>query len=176
MTGSLKKIHLACLAALTVTVLLTSGLGGVHLLGKWRQIREENNVVSKHWTDLNRAETNLQQLTALLGETRRQLSLLNERIPETAEMGTFIKQLQIRISARDILLLNLVPMPAVEKQQYKKVPIKIELRGSFVNIFQLLQDLETMRRIIRVEDLNILKSEAGNECIAKLTACVFERS
>ena len=175
MTGDLKKINLACLAAVIVTTLLTSVLCGMNLVGQWRHIREENNVISKNKIDLNRAEANLQQLTSLLDETRHQLALAGERIPAMAEIGTFVKQLQDRISARDILLLNVVPMPAVEKGQYKKVPIKLEVSGSFVNIFQLLYDLETMRRIIRVEDLAIVKSEAGNQCIARLTACVFER-
>lgn len=176
MTGDLKKINLACLAALIVTILLTGVVCGIQLAGTWRNIREENNVISKYLIDLNRAETNLQQLTAMLDETRHQVALAGERIPATAEIGTFIKQLQARISARDILLLNLVPLPAVEKRQYKKVPIKLEVSGSFVNIFQLLHDLETMRRIIRVEDLAILKSETGSQCIARMTACVFERS
>ena len=176
MMGDLKKIHLACLAALIAAALLTGGVCGMHLVGAWRQIREENSVVSKNIIDLNRAETNLQQLSALLEETRRQVTLAGEQIPATAEIGAFIKKLQELISARDILLLNLAPMPAVEKGKYKKVPIKIEVSGSFVNIFQLLHDLETMRRIIRVEDLAILKSETGNHCVARMTACVFERS
>jgi len=176
MTVNLKRINRVCLVALIAATLLTAGMFGINLAGKGRQIRAENEMLSKQSVDLNRVENNLQQLVSLLDVTRREVSILNKRIPPTADMGKFIKQLQARITARGIDLLNLAPLPVVENRRYKKVPIKLELKGSFVNIFQLLNDLETMRRMVRVEKLVILKNDMDTRCRAELTACVFEQS
>jgi len=176
MTAGLKKMNRICLVMLIAVTLMSAAASGMNLAGKWRQIRGENEMLSKQSIDLNRVEDNLQQVVSLLDATRKEVATLNERIPPTADMGKFIKQLQARISEREIQLLNLTPLPVVESRRHKKIPVKIVLNGSFVNIFLLLNDLETMRRMVRVEKLVILKNEMDPHCRVELTACVFERS
>jgi Tfp pilus assembly protein PilO len=176
MTVSLKHMNRLCLTAVAAVTLLSASIFGISLAAKWRQVRVENELLSQQSNDLDRAENSLQQVVSLLNATRREVSILNERIPATADLGKFIKQLQARINAREIELLKLTPLPADENRRYVKVPIKLELSGSFVNIFQLLNDLETMRRMVRVEKLVIAKGELDTQCHAELTACVFEHS
>ena len=47
--------------------------------------------------------------------------------------------------------------------------------GSFLNIYQLLCDLETMSRFADVEKAVIANIDGGSECRFDLTTSIFER-
>ena len=178
MKTDLKKLNRACLVTLVVTAVVTGALASIHLSDQRRIIREENAVLSKQSVDLSAAENSLARVAALLEATRRQVAMLNERIPPNADIGKFIKQLQVRLQDREIQLLNLVPLEVEASRRYKKVPLKLELTGAFVNVFELIHDLETMPRMVRIEKLTIARTgdQALALCRVRLRMAVFERS
>ena len=170
--STLDRICLAVVLCLS----LAGGFWAVSLSVKHQEkIRQENNLLSERLKDLNSAETNLQQLRAALDTTRRELGYLNERIPETPKMGEFLKNVDSLIKQRKVGLLNLQPQPVVQEEFYDRIPIQLRLLGSFVNIYQLLCDLETMNRMVVLEKITITKIRQAMECQVDLTACVFTR-
>ena len=86
------KIHTmdrVCLA-LIITVSLAFGYWTVNWTFKQHRLsRQENELLAKKLKDLNLAETNLQHLKKVLDTARKELHILNERIPD------FFKVLQI---------------------------------------------------------------------------------
>ena len=72
-----------------------------------KQIRQENEVISKTLKDLNLAETNLQQLKVVLNTTIKELTELNERIPEAGKFGQFLQQVHGLMKRRNIELISL---------------------------------------------------------------------
>ena len=83
------KIHTldrVCLA-LIITVSLAFGYWTVNWTFKQhRLLRQENDLLAKKLKDLNIAETNFQQLIKVLDTARKELNILNERIPESAKI------------------------------------------------------------------------------------------
>jgi Tfp pilus assembly protein PilO len=67
------------------------------------------------------------------------------------------------------------PMASVEEKLYTKIPIKLMLQGSFVNIYNLLYDFETMNRMLIAENMTISRSNLDEDCQAELTANVYQR-
>ena len=140
-----------------------------------KQIRQENEVLSKTLKDLNLAETNLQQLKGVLNTTRKELTELNERIPEAGKFGQFLQQVDGLMKRRNIELISLQPLPTVKEKRYTKIPLQLIFKGAFLDIYNLFRDLETMNRLIIMEKVTITRSKMKSPCRVDLTASAFER-
>lgn len=161
---------------MVVVVSLASGYWVVSRgVRQLREIREQNDLLSKSIKDLALAETNLQRLNAAISETKKQIKALDERIPDTAKIGKFLKQLDALMKERHIVLESFEPLPTVEQKRFTRIPIRLISRGSFVNIYQLICDLETMSRLVDVENTILTSVNGGAECRFDLTTSIFER-
>jgi Tfp pilus assembly protein PilO len=76
---------------------------------------------------------------------------------------------------RKIVLTSMQPLPTVEEKHYTKIPIRLIFKGSFVNIYRLLHDLETMNRVVVTEKMVISRSSLADKCQVELIASVFQR-
>jgi len=175
MTLNIRKLDRTCF----VIVVIVSAIFGYwvvsHGAKQRRQIQQENDFLSQGLKDLNLAEANLQALKTIFEATRRELKTLNERIPGSAKIGEFLKQLDSYMKERKISLISLQPLPIVKEKHYTRIPIRLILKGSFVNIYHLLHDLEAMSRTVVMEKIIITKSSMAQECRVDLAAGVFER-
>ena len=140
-----------------------------------RRIEREATLLSSRLQDLDLAETNLKQLKRVLTDTRSDLQRLNERIPVAAGLGDLIKQVDTLIKSRQIVLVSLMPLAPQILKRYTRIPIRLVLKGTFQNIFHLLNDLEQMTRLIVMERLIISDGDARLRQ-AEVTFTVFERS
>ena len=142
---------------------------------KHRQIRQENEIISKRLAELKTAKSNLAQLNSVLDKTRRELEVLNERVPESPNIGDVLKQANSLMKKRNIELTSLQPLPTAEEELYIKIPVRFVFKGSFVNIYQMLHDLENMNRMVITEKMIITRSSLSEKCQVDLTASVFQR-
>jgi Tfp pilus assembly protein PilO len=159
-----------------IVVFLLSGYWAVSRgVRQLRELRQQNALLSGSLKDLALAETNLQRLNTAIAETRHQIKALNERIPDSAEVGEFLKKLNTLMTQRAIVLESFKPLPIVEEERYTRIPIRLISKGTFANIYQLLCDLETMSRFADVEKAVIANKDGGSECQFDLTTSIFER-
>ena len=140
-----------------------------------KQIRQEKEVLSKTLKDLNLAETNLQQLKGVLNTTRKELTELNERIPEAGKFGQFLQQVDGLMKRRNIELISLQPLPTLREKRHTKIPVQLKFRGAFLDIYHLFRDLEAMNRLVVMEKVTISKTKMEEPCLVDLTASAFER-
>jgi Tfp pilus assembly protein PilO len=175
MTLDLKKLDRTCLVVVVIVTLACAYWVASLGIKARKQIREENEVISRTLKDLNVAETNLQQLKAVLNTTRKELEKSNERIPEAGRFGQFLKQIDVLMKGREIELISLQPLPTVQEKRYTKIPFQLIFKGAFLDIYNLFRDLETMNRLIIMEKVTITRSKIETPCRVDLTASAFER-
>ena len=175
MTLSLKNLDTICLAMVIVVSLVCGYLVLNHISGEKRQIRDANDLLSRNLKDLNLADTNLHRLKTVLDTTREELESLNEKIPETSKIGEFLKDVDALMRKRDVVMINLGPMPAVKEKLYTKNPFHLVFKGPFVKIYPFIHDLENMNRTVVMEKVTITKPEEGNNCRVDLLANIFKR-
>ena len=144
-------------------------------LSKHIQLRQENRIVSKSLDQLKSTEDNFKNINVLMSQTKKELEFLDKRIPRAVNIGEVLKEIDFVMKKREITLVSLQPMPNVEEKLYTKIPIKLILKGSFFNIYNLLYDFETMNRMLVAENINISKSSLDEDCQAELTANVYQR-
>jgi len=175
MAFTLRNLDRICLAAVILVSLLCGYLVANHWFEKHKKTRQENNLISKTYQDLTLAEESLKRIRTSLDMTRAGFRELNERIPESAEIGEFLKKLDALVKGREITLISVLPLPNVEEALYTRIPIRLIFKGSFGNVYRLLSDVETMNRAVLMEKLVINGSGQTRECRVDLTGSVFER-
>ena len=176
MDTTLRSFDRIALAACLTVVVVTTGIASWHLYRQHTRIQAENSLLSMRSNDLDLAETSLQKLKSVLDHTRQELAILNARIPAAAEIGKFITQLHAIVARHAITLLSLKPGETVSERSARRIPIHMVFKGPFPDIYRLLQDMETMNRLVRIEMLTITKSDLEPLSRAELTVSVFERS
>jgi Tfp pilus assembly protein PilO len=140
-----------------------------------RQIRQEKDVLSTTFKDLVLADTNLQELDAAIAETRKQVQAFNELIPDSADVGEFLKQLDGLMKKRSVVLETFEAQPTVKETLFTRIPIRLISRGRFVDIYYLVHDLEAMNRLADVEKILITNPDADLTCRLDMTTSIFQR-
>jgi Tfp pilus assembly protein PilO len=141
---------------------------------RW-QLRQENEIISKALIELKSAKENFENLNALLKDTKTELEFLDKRIPQSVNIGQVLKEIDLLMKDRNILLVSLQPLPPVEEKLYTKIPIRLMFEGSFASIYNLLYDLETMNRMLVAENMSISRRNLDEKCHAVITASVYQR-
>lgn len=175
MSFSLKTLDRICLT----TVLFAAIICG-YAVASWgfkqqKLIRQENAILSKKLEDLNLAETNLQRLRSILDSTQNELKILNERIPDSTQIGEFLKQVNALMERKEVDLISMHPQAIVEEKNCNRIPIRLIFKGSFVKVHQILHELETMNRTVVMEKMQITKSVDSKLCHVDLMANIFQR-
>ena len=175
MTSSLKNLDRICLV-IVIVISVLCGYWVANTTAKQRnEIKLGKELFLKRSKELSIADKNLKQLGKILDINKGEIKALNERIPESAEIGAFLRKLDALVNERDIRLLSVQPLPLQKKKNYTRIPIHIIFNGSYVKVFQLLHDLESLTRILVIEKLNISKPNMTKDCQVDLTVSVFER-
>ncbi len=170
----MKKFDRFCLL-IVVVVSLVSGYFIVNNVNRQkRRISQENDLISEKLKKLNLAEANLENLKKFLDDTKKELKVINDQIPETAKIGMLLREIDSLMKEREELLINIEPLPPIMESHYKRIPIRMEFRGSFENTYKILYDLETMNRLLVMERIKIFKSNVDKNCKVDLTTSVFE--
>jgi Tfp pilus assembly protein PilO len=175
MNLDLKTLDRICLGAVVVIFLISGYWVMSRGVRQLRELGQQNKLLSGILKDLALPETNVQRLNAAISETRQKIKTLNERIPDSAEVGEFLKQLNTLMTQRAILLESFKPLPIVEEKSFTRIPIRLVCKGTFVNVYQLLCDLETMNRFADVEKAVLTSIDGGAECRFDLTTNIFEQ-
>lgn len=171
---SMKKLDRFCLLIVIVISVTCGYLILNHVNKQKRLILEEKDLISEKLKKLDLAETNLENLKKFLDDTKKELKVINDQIPETAKIGTFLREIDSLMKNRKELLINIEPLPPVIENNYKRIPIRMEFKGSFENTYKILHDLETMNRLLVIEKIKILKSNMDKHCKVDLITSVFE--
>ncbi len=171
----IKNIDRICLVIILLVALGSGYLASNRIMKQKRLLHQETQFFSQRVKAMNRAEANLKLIRAGLNDARRELKELNQRIPEKAETGALIHQLDTKFRQWKITLLGLMPQPPEEEKLYTKVPLRMTFKGAFNNIYHLLDDLETMNRLLVVEQITVKGGQSRDESTVDLTANVFER-
>ncbi len=175
MEFSVKSMDRACLAIVVVVSLVCGYISVSRAVKEKRLIEQENELLAKRTESLALAETRLQRLNWLLASTRSELGVLKESIPDSAKMGRLLKRLNTFVEARRVVLVSLQPLDPVPERLYTRIPLHLILQGSFVDVYRLLYDLETMGRAWVMEKMQITRPGIEQPCRVDLTASVFAR-
>ena len=175
MSLSVRTLDRICLTIIVLAIIICGYAVVSWGFKQQKLIRQENAILSKKIEDLNLAETNLQRLRSILDSTQNELKILNERIPDSTKIGEFLKQVNALMERKEADLISIHPQTIVEEKNCNRIPIRLIFEGSFVKVYQILHELETMNRTVVMEKMQITKSVDAKHCHVDLTANIFQR-
>lgn len=176
MTLNLKNLDRLCLCIVVVICVICGYWVAKQGTRQRQQIRRENDLLTRKLQDLNLAKINLQGLRTRLDRIAADLKILNQKVPQTAEIGLFLKNVDALMTSLNLVMINVQPFPAVREKLYTRIPIQITFRGAFTDSYRLLWKLETMDRLLVMEKINISQSNIDEPGRVDLTANIYQRS
>jgi type IV pilus assembly protein PilO len=96
------------------------------------------------------------ELKQLQEEQRELLRVL----PKKDEIASFMSSIQEQAELSGLELLTFAPDAEVFEELYVKIPIRMEVRGGFHSITKFFKNVSELRRIVTVENLNLLPEPA----------------
>lgn len=174
MTFSLKNLDRICL---TLVVLVT--IAGGYWLFNYRikdqkRITKEIDLASKRVTELSIVEEQLHLLRKALNMKRERFKALHQQTSETTDIGSFLKELNRLIEKNKIGLISISPMPPLKEDHYTRIPVQLVCKGSFRDIFELLRDLEGMKRTVLMDKMAVSRPNVEQACGLEVTATILQ--
>ncbi len=172
---SLKQIDRICITAVVLVSVSCTYLVFDLSAKRKRSIQREIEMITQGSRDLDLAESQLQYLSESIQTVKTELESMKRRIPDSAEIGEFLKRLDACRQRNSITLLSVQPQSVQREPLYTKLPIRMVFTGSFGRVYRMLYELETMEPILVIEKMVIHEREESEECQVDLTANIFER-
>jgi Tfp pilus assembly protein PilO len=145
----------------TMTIIMGSMIGLFLLLGYRPAVQRLSflrSEIANRSQLLDENQTKARRLPMLAFDVERlrtKLEKNNKRLPKTAELGEFIRDLT-QVS-QQCAIRKLVHQPGTVRRLdlYGEIPVTMSFEGDFQNVFSFIRQMEDMQRLTRVRNLNI---------------------
>ncbi len=97
----------------------------------------------------------LTPLTRQVEALRATAETFEQRLPRDAEVGLFLQQVGEQMRQAHLSSLEMRPASPMQGLRYTELPIRLEFKGTFPNIFAFLGQLEGLPRIKRIAELTL---------------------
>jgi type IV pilus assembly protein PilO len=160
--------------------LLAVLLGAAWWFG-WKQQLEaleaqkgEENRLKQEWVDKKTQAVNLEEYRRQLAEIDRSFGALLQQLPNRAEMGDLLVDLNMAAQGRGLSVELFKPGGEAVRDFYAEMPISLTVQGSYHDIGAFTGDVATLSRIVTLNDINLsLVAGKGNLLTLKTTAKTF---
>jgi type IV pilus assembly protein PilO len=131
-------------------------------------VEELDKAVSKH-TSLQQklSEVEKQKKTYDEDLQRREdlkIAAVKQRqmLPVSTEMASFLNNLNEVAELTGLEILSVKPLEASPEKYYARIPVKLNLKGSFLQLSKFFYQVGKLDRIINVENINLTKPEISD--------------
>ena len=90
-----------------------------------------------------------------LGQLQEEQRELLKALPKKAEIPSFISNIQEQAELAGLEVLVIDIAPEVAQELYVKIPVRMEIRGSYHQIAKFFKNTSELRRIVNVENLTL---------------------
>jgi type IV pilus assembly protein PilO len=126
----------------------------------------------EEWLGKKRQAVNLDEYRRQLAEIDRSFGALLKQLPNKAEMGDMLVDINKAAQARGLLVELFKPGGEARREFYAEVPITLNLIGSYHDIGSFTGDLAKLPRIVTLNDIN-LNANPNGTLVLRTTAKTF---
>lgn len=153
-------------ATLGIMVLIVAAYGGLFYLDIEDQIKGAKARSAQLQAEKNTYETRKREYQAYrteLTQLQQEQRDLLKALPRRAEIPTFLSNLQEQAELAGLEILSLAIDAENPMELYIRIPVRIEVRGTYHSITKFFKNLSELPRIVNVERLalSIEKVEIG---------------
>lgn len=159
-------------AALLAAAWGFGALGWSVQLEELRAKQEEETKHKEDWLSKKKQAVNLDEYRRQLAEIDRSFGALLKQLPNKAEMGDMLVDINKAAQARGLLVELFKPGGEGAREFYAEVPITLNLTGSYHDIGAFTGDLAKLPRIVTLNDISLTANPNATLAL-KTTAKTF---
>ncbi|MCF8179630.1 MAG: type 4a pilus biogenesis protein PilO [Sulfuritalea sp.] len=151
------------------------GFGAIGWSVQLEELEGKQNEEATHkedWLKKKKQAVNLDEYRRQLAEIDRSFGALLKQLPNKAEMGDMLVDINKAAQARGLLVELFKPGGEAAKEFYAEVPITLSLIGSYHDIGAFTGDIAKLPRIVTLNDIR-LSTNADGSLALKTTAKTF---
>ncbi len=166
-------------AKIAVAILLAALVMGGFYMGVYQDLSNKVDAANAQTATLN---AEVQRLGAArvayladkqrLNDKQLQQKDFNRALPEQTESASFLSAIQQVANVSGVDLKAWTPADEVAQSYYAKIPMKLELRGKFLQIAKFAYELGRVERIINVENIELQQPKSEGEDIVLTAKCL----
>jgi type IV pilus assembly protein PilO len=167
-----KLLKLKTPQKVAVTMVAALVLGGIYYQFFYADLSDSITSEESSKARLTQELTTYEQRKIEYLAYRNELKQLQEEqrellrvLPKKDEIASFMSSIQEQAELSGLELLTFAPDAESFEELYVKIPIKMEVRGGFHSITKFFKNVSELRRIVTVENLNLLP-EPGKDASA----------
>jgi type IV pilus assembly protein PilO len=167
------KTPIKIAATLGVIVLLAGAYVGLFYLDIEDQITGARARSSQLQTEKNSYETRKREYQAYrteLTQLQQEQRDLLKALPRKAEIPTFLSNLQEQTELSGLEIVSLTIDAEQPSELYIRIPVRIQVRGSYHSITKFFKNLSELPRIVNVEKLSLAVEKAEHGVSPRLRA------
>ncbi len=134
--------------------------------------KAEETKLKDEWVNKKRQAVNLDEYRRQLAEIDRSFGDLLKQLPNKAEMGDMLVDINKAAQGRGLSVELFKPGGEASKEFYTEVPITLTLIGSYHDIGGFTGDLARLPRIVTLNDINLSTNPNGTMTL-RTTAKTF---
>lgn len=151
------------------------GFGALGWSVQLEELRIKQEEEAKHkedWLKKKKQAVNLDEYRRQLAEIDRSFGALLKQLPNKAEMGDMLVDINKAAQARGLLVELFKPSGEAAREFYAEVPITLNLTGSYHDIGAFTGDLAKLPRIVTLNDISLTANPNATMAI-RTTAKTF---
>lgn len=182
--NQLLRLKTAGKAGVTAGLLLL--MGGLYYYFFYMDVADQITAAVNTQQTMKTERASYEQRKREYLEYRDELRQLQEEqreilraLPKKAEIPSFLSSIQEQAELSGLEVLTLVIEPEAPQDLYIRIPVSMELRGTYHAIAKFFKNLSEIRRIVNVENLSLIPTpqpgdhEGSPKLRARFTAVTF---
>jgi type IV pilus assembly protein PilO len=148
-------------AALLATAWGFGALGWSVQLEELEAKKQEEAKLKEDWLGKKKQAVNLEEYRRQLAEIDRSFGALLKQLPNKAEMGDMLVDINKAAQSRGLTVELFKPGGEAPRDFYAEVPITLNLTGSYHDIGAFTGDVAQLPRIVTLNDINMSANPNG---------------
>lgn len=165
-------ILIGLFAALIAAAWGFGAIGWSVQLEELEAMRNQEATHKEEWRKKKQQAVNLDEYRRQLAEIDRSFGALLKQLPNKAEMGDMLVDINKAAQARGLAVEFFKPEGEAPREFYAEVPITLNLTGSYHDIGAFTGDIAKLPRIVTLNDINLSMNANGSMSL-KTTAKTF---
>jgi type IV pilus assembly protein PilO len=177
----LTKMPLSRKIAAAVAVMVLLGVGGWFLyyqpvMEELEGLEKKHATLKKNLADAERRKKTYDDDRRKRDELERAAAKQLQILPPDAEIASFLNNLNAQSDLVGLEILSVKPMVEEAASYYARIPVKLQLRGTYHQLTKFFYLVGNLDRIINIEDIALKSSEhddSGVVVLANVMATTF---
>lgn len=147
----------------TRTLLILAVLAGVFVLGLWLPLRLGAARVNERIDAANASLGANKDAVGDLGRLADEVTTLQQivdstkkYVPQTHEEADLLQRLSGAMTRQRLHVDEMLGQSRDIGEDYGVISVSLRFRGSFASVYGFIQELETMRRLVRIVDMRLV--------------------